>query len=250
MGRLNGQRAWITGGGTGTGAGAARALAASGAEIILSGRRTDALQQMVESIEAEGGVARAEPLDVSDATAVAEVAARIGTVNILVANAGLNVPDRGLDVLQVEGWQKVVNVNLNGTFHPVHAVLPGMRAAGSGLIILISSWAGRYVGTLTGAAYNATKRAVLALNETINLEEGGNGIRATAILPGEVATDILKSRPKPPSQADISRMLQIEDLAETVRFVAEMPPHVCLNEIVISPTWNRFYRGFNEIDAS
>lgn len=247
MGKLTGKRVWITGGGTGIGAGAAVSLAASGAEVVLSGRRREQLDEIAGQIKSAGGTAQAEPLDVSDADAVADVAARIGPVDILLANAGLNVPDRALDAVQVAGWHKVVDVNLNGMFYPVHAVLPGMRAAGDGLIILISSWAGRYAGRLTGAAYNVTKRAVIALNETINLEEGAHGIRATAILPGEVATDILKSRPKPPSEADIARMLQVEDLAETIRFVAEMPPRACLNEIVISPTWNRFYQGFDEL---
>ena len=122
-----------------------------------------------------------------------------------------------------------------------------MRARGDGCLILVSSWAGRYATRMTGAAYNATKRAVLALSETINEEEGGHGIRSCVIMPGEVATDILKSRPVPPSQADMDRMLQAEDLARTVRFVAESPAHVCLNEILISPTWNRFYQGMAEV---
>ena len=187
------------------------------------------------------------PLDVANAAQVAEVCEQVGPVDILLANAGLNVPRRSLANVQSEGWDLVVDVNLNGVFYPDHAVLPGMRAAGSGLIILISSWAGRYAGKLTGAAYNATKRAVIALNETINAEEGAHGIRSTVIMPGEVATDILKSRPRPPSDEDIARMLQVDDLADTVRFVAEMPPHVCINEVLISPTWNRFYQGFDEL---
>lgn len=247
MGKLTGKRAWITGGGSGIGAGAAAALASAGAEVIVSGRRSTPLDDVVGAITAAGGTARAVPLDVADGTAVAAAAAEIGAIDILVANAGLNVPKRTLSVLSAADWDQVVNVNLNGVFYPVHAVLPGMRAQGDGLLILISSWAGRYVGRLTGAAYNATKRAVIALSESVNAEDGGHGIRSTVIMPGEVATDILKSRPKPPSQADMRRMLQVSDLADTVRFVAEMPPHVCLNEILISPTWNRFYQGFDEL---
>ncbi|MDK3075949.1 SDR family NAD(P)-dependent oxidoreductase, partial [Sedimentitalea sp. JM2-8] len=247
MGKLDGKRAWITGGGSGIGAGAALALARSGAEVIVSGRRPEPLQSVVDEIAKAGGAARAMPLDVANADEVAEVREQIGRVDILLANAGLNVPKRSLGNVETGGWDLVVDVNLNGVFYPVHAVLPGMRDAGCGLIILISSWAGRYAGKLTGAAYNATKRAVIALNETINAEEGGNGIRSTVIMPGEVATDILRSRPRRPSDKDIARMLQVDDLAETVRFVAEMPPHVCLNEILISPTWNRFYQGFDEL---
>jgi NAD(P)-dependent dehydrogenase (short-subunit alcohol dehydrogenase family) len=74
-----------------------------------------------------------------------------------------------------------------------------MRARKDGLIINISSWAGRYASVLTGPAYNATKRAVIAVTESINMEECMNGIRATSILPGEVATPIMEKRPVPPT---------------------------------------------------
>lgn len=247
MGRLDGKRVWVTGGGTGIGAAAARTLAASGAGVFLSGRRPEPLEAVASEIRQAGGRAEAVALDVADAGAVAAAARRIGAVDILVASAGLNVPDRSLERVSVEGWNTVVGVNLNGMFYAVHEVLPGMRERGDGLIILVSSWAGRYASRLTGAAYNATKRAVIALGETINDEEGGRGIRATVIMPGEVATPILESRPVPPSEAEMARMLQAGDLADCVRFVAEMPARACINEILISPSWNRFYRGMEEV---
>ncbi len=247
MGRLTGQRAWVTGGGSGIGASGAEAMAASGAEVIVSGRRAEPLDAVVERIRAAGGTASARVLDIADQAAVAQAAEEIGPIDILVASAGTNVPKRSLADVTPEGWDQVVSVNLNGIFYQVHAVLPGMRARGGGLIILVSSWAGQYVTRLTGAAYNSTKRGVIALGETINTEECGNGIRSTVIMPGEVATDILKSRPKLPTDEEMGRMLQAEDLGETIRFVAEMPPRACLNEILISPTWNRFYLGMDEV---
>lgn len=247
MGKLVGQRAWVTGGGSGIGAAGAEALAAAGAEVIVSGRRAEPLEAVAGRIRAAGGQASTYVLDVADAEAVAAAAQAIGPVDILLASAGLNVPRRALDEVTPEGWDRVVSVNLDGMFYQVHAVLPGMRARGGGLVMLVSSWAGRYATRLTGAAYNATKRAVIALGETINEEAGGDGVRATVIMPAEVATDILKSRPKPPSEADMERMLQPEDLGETVRFIAEMPPRVCLNEVLISPSWNRFYQGMEEV---
>lgn len=247
MTKLDGQTAWITGGGSGIGAAGARALAASGASVVLSGRRIEPLEAVAAEIRADGGQAEVLTLDTSDSAAVQAAADQIGEVDILVASAGLNVPDRTMTRVTDEGWDKVVAVNLNGVFYPARAVMPAMRAKGAGTLILISSWAGRYATRLTGAAYNATKRAVIALNESINDEEGGNGIRSTVIMPGEVATDILKSRPKPPSQKEMDRMLTAQDLGDTIRFVAEMPPRACLNEILISPTWNRFYQGFDEL---
>jgi NADP-dependent 3-hydroxy acid dehydrogenase YdfG len=243
MNDLHGKTAWITGGGTGIGAATAEALAAAGAAVVVSGRRAAPLDAVVGRITVAGGQARAVPLDVTDLDAVTAAAAGIGNVDVLVANAGMNVPNRALDRIGADDWTRVVEVNLNGVFRPVHAVLPGMRAAGSGTVIIVSSWAGRYATRVTGAAYNATKSAVIALSETINAEEGARGIRASVIMPGEVATDILKSRPKPPSEEDMARMLTAGDLAETVRFVATMPARVCLNEILISPTYNRFYQG-------
>jgi NADP-dependent 3-hydroxy acid dehydrogenase YdfG len=82
---------------------------------------------------------------------------------------------------------------------------------------------------------------MMALTHSFNIEECVNGLRATALCPGEVATPILKKRPVQPSEADKARMLQEADLGRTIRFIAEQPPHVCINEMVISPVWNRTY---------
>ena len=79
------------------------------------------------------------------------------------------------------------------------------------------------------------------MTETINMEECANGIRACAICPAEVATPIMDRRPVPPSAQDRARMLQAEDLGSAIRFVAEMPAHACINQLIISPTWNRMY---------
>ncbi|MDQ2094363.1 SDR family oxidoreductase [Rhodalgimonas zhirmunskyi] len=247
MTALDGKRAWITGGGTGIGAASAMALANAGAEVFVTGRREEPLREVCDKIAAVGGIAYPVAADMADSAAVEAARKEIGQVDILLASAGLNVPTRALSQLTPKDWDHVTAVNLNGLFYASHAVLPGMRERGDGLIMLVSSWAGRYASRLTGAAYNATKRAVIALSESINEEEGPHGIRSTVIMPGEVATPIMKSRPKPPSQAEMDRMLQPEDLAATVEFVARMPPHVCLNEILISPTRNRFYQGFEEL---
>jgi NADP-dependent 3-hydroxy acid dehydrogenase YdfG len=133
----------------------------------------------------------------------------------------------------------VVDINLNGAFNVTHAVLPYMRQQGDGLIINVSSWAGRYDSYLTGPAYNATKHGLLAMSAHLNLEEGKHGIRGTTICPGEVNTPILDKRPVPVPQEEKDRMLQEGDLGETILFVARMPAHACVNEILISPTHNR-----------
>ena len=245
MSKLDHKIAWITGAGTGIGLAGAVALAQAGALVVMSGRRETLLAAEAEKIRAGGGRAEVEVLDVADAVAVAAVAARIlarhGRIDILVNSAGLNTPNRFWKNQTVEGWRTVIGANLDGTFYTVNAVLPAMRAQQDGLVINISSWAGVHHPKLTGAAYNGSKHAVTALTETINMEECSNGIRACAICPAEVATPIMDRRPVPPSALDRSRMLQPEDLGATIRFIAELPAHACVNQLIISPTWNRMY---------
>lgn len=241
---LTGKVAWITGAGTGIGEAAAIALAKAGMKVILSGRRESELKRVAGVI---GGSARIAVLDVADAVAVEAVAASIaaqeGRLDILVNSAGLNVQKRNWKHLSREGWDQVIRVDLDGAFYCCHAVLPMMRAQKDGLIINISSWAGRHVSATTGPAYSAAKFGMLAFNESLNIEECVNGIRATSVLPGEVATPILDKRPIPVSDADKARMVQAEDCGELILFLAQMPAHVCINDVTISPTWNRGYIG-------
>jgi NAD(P)-dependent dehydrogenase (short-subunit alcohol dehydrogenase family) len=230
--------AWITGGGSGIGLAGAQALKSAGATVVISGRSEKTLQH--PGLEAIA-------LDVGDQTAVAKVAATIlerhGRIDILVNSAGINHPKRRYRDVSIEGWDQIVAINLSGTFYCCQAVLPGMRERKDGLIINVSSWFGRYWNTLGGPGYNATKHAVVSLTETINVEEAANGIRATCVLPGEVATPILEKRPVPPPQHERDRMLQAEDLGRTILFLATLPARACVNELVISPTWNRFFLG-------
>lgn len=242
---LEGKVAWITGGGSGIGLAGAKALAAAGATVVISGRSEATLKK-----------AGFEPIvcDVGDKQQVAAAAAQIqkrhGRIDILVNSAGINLPQRNFRNVSAEGWDQVVGINLSGSFYAVQAVLPGMRARKDGLIINVSSWAGRYATALTGPAYNASKRAVIALTESINLEECAHGIRASSILPGEAATPILEKRPVPPSAEERARMLQAEDLGKTILFIASLPPRACVNEVIVSPTWNRFILGGLEAPKS
>ena len=247
MSNLNGKVAWVTGAGSGIGLAGAKALADAGATVVLSGRRKETLEPEAEKLRVRGLDADIELLDVADKNAVKAAAksivSRHGKIDILVNSAGINVPNRYWKNQTPEGWDEVIRINLDGSFYTVHAVLPGMRTRKDGLIINISSWAGVFHAQMTGAAYNASKHAVVALTETVNMEEAVNGIRACAICPAEVATPILDKRPAPPSAEDRASMLQPEDLGATIRFVAELPPRACINQLIISPTWNRLYVG-------
>ena len=243
---LKGRIAWITGGGSGIGLAGAIELVKAGAHVVISGRTQATNDSALAELKALGS-AEAILLDVADKKAVQAAADAIlkqhGRIDILVTSAGTNATKRNFDVVTPEAWDDVVAINLSGLFYCVHAVLPAMRKQKDGLIINVSSWAGRFASKLTGPAYNATKRAVIALTESINMEECVNGIRATSILPGAVATPILRKRPVPPSKEEQDRMTQSEDLGAAILFVASMPARTCVNELIIAPTWNRFYVG-------
>ena len=245
---LKGKVAWITGGGSGIGLAGALELAKAGARVVISGRTQRTNESGLAQLKTVGE-AEAIQLEVSDKNAVTRAAADIekrhGRIDILVTSAGTNIagPKRNFKTLELAGWDDVVAINLNGLLYCCYAVIPGMRARKDGLIINISSWAGRYASVLTGPAYNATKRAVIAVTESINMEECMNGIRATSILPGEVATPIMEKRPVPPTAAERARMAQPEDFGAAILFIATMPARTCVNELVIAPTWNRFYVG-------
>jgi NADP-dependent 3-hydroxy acid dehydrogenase YdfG len=244
---LQGKVAWVTGAGSGIGASGAEKLAAAGMTVVLSGRRKEPLEAMMEAILSNGGKAEIEPLDVCDKNAVADVASRIasshGRIDLLVNSAGINVTARSWEAVSPEGWDSVIDADLNGAFYCCLGVLPIMRQQQDGLIINVSSWAGVHPSKLTGPAYNSAKHALVAMNESLNIEEGGNGIRACAVCPGEVATPILDTRPQPPSQEERDRMLQAQDLGDTVMFLANLPARACVNSLVISPTWNRAYQS-------
>ena len=238
---LTGKVAWVTGAGSGIGESAAIKLADAGCKVILSGRRRNMLEKVTEKIQNQVSV---EPVDVSDFDSVVSVANRIvdnyGPIDIGVFSAGINIKNRDWPVLSVEDWNQVIDIDLNGAFYCCQSVLPSMRSNGGGLIINISSMAAKNPGSLRGPAYISAKHAMNAMTASLIIEERNNGIRATAVCPGEVATPILDNRPIPVSEDDRARILQSDDLGELILFLAKQPPHVTINEVLINPTWNRF----------
>jgi NADP-dependent 3-hydroxy acid dehydrogenase YdfG len=244
---LAGKIAWVTGAGTGIGRGGAEALAKAGMTVVLSGRRAEPLREVAQGIAANGGEAEVAPLDIGEQIAVQrcfeDILGRHGRLDVLVNNAAINIKDRRWSQLTPASWEAMVRIDLNGVFYCVHAALPAMREQKDGLIVNIASWAGRFPSYVSGPAYSTLKHAVVAMTATLNMEEGRHGIRACVICPAEVATPILDHRPVPVSVEARAKMLQPEDLGETIRFVAQLPPRVCLAEILIAPTWNRNFLG-------
>ena len=221
---------------------------------MISGRdaaKLDAAVLQAHSRGAPVGSITSAPLDVADAAVVArtaqEIERELGRIDILVNSAGVNFPKRYWSQTDAATFDQVVAINLNGAMYCALAVVAGMRSRGAGTVINVASFAGWHHGYLTGPAYTASKAAMMALTHSFNIEECVNGLRATALCPGETATPILKKRPVEPSAQEQARMLQEADLGATIRFIAEMPAHVCINELVISPVWNRIYIGGEDV---
>lgn len=242
---LEGKVAWITGAGSGIGEATALALAQAGASLVLTGRRREPLQSVAERVRGLGRTAHIKPGDLTaPATAqdiCAFIKAELQRLDILVNNAGVTILERSWKQLRPEGVDQMLRGNLASAFYCVQAALPMMRAQCDGVIINTASWAGRWVRP--NPAYTAAKHGVVAMSHSINMEECVNGIRSCALCPAEVATPILDMRPYPASKEDRAQMVQPEDCADLIRYIATLPKHLCINEVVISPTWNRMYIG-------
>lgn len=234
----------ITGGASGIGLGIAQALAAAGARVAIGGRREQALKDALATLPANAQ-AKGHVLDVADRDNVnaffAWVEKEFGKVDILVQAAGVNIRDRAMATMNPSDWDDVIAINATGAYNCMHAVLPGMRAKKDGLIINISSVAGKRAIALGGVAYASSKFAMTALGTCVSNEVGEEGIRVTNVYPGEVNTPILDKRPVPVSDEHRAKILQPEDVAAMILAIATLPPRAHVPEIVIKPVSQVWY---------
>ncbi len=224
------------------GAASARAAAAGGWTVVLSGRRADRLDEVAAAIRSDGGAADVLPLDVADADAVTAardaITSRYGRIDGLVLAAGLNRPRRRWDDQSMTEFRAVLDTNLTAVVTVVDAALPALRESG-GVVVVVSSYAGWSFQPGAGVAYSASKTALGSVVRTLNQQEAEHGVRATHLCPGDVATDFLDQRPSVPDARARAVMLRPEDIGRTVSFVLEAPPHVRVDEIVVSPVAQR-----------
>ncbi|MHC4178369.1 MAG: SDR family oxidoreductase [Planctomycetota bacterium] len=240
---LKDRTALVTGGGSGIGLGIAVALAAEGCRVAIAGRTRQRLLDAAAGFDT-GPPILTRPCDVADRADVerlfAWLSGELGPLDVLVNSAGINVSRRGMAELDPADWDRMIAVNLTGSFNCIHAALPGMRERNSGLIVNISSIAGKRAMKLGGVGYCASKFGLTALGTTVGLEERANGIRVTNIYPGEVSTPILAQRPTPVPPEKKARMLQPEDIAACVLTIARLPSRALVPELVITPLYQEY----------
>ncbi len=218
-------RALVSGASSGIGLACARRLAADGFAVTGVARR----------VPDADGLAAAASLDVTDAAAVHAFAAGDGApLDLLVAAAGTNVPERRLDALTPAGVDALLGVNLAGVVHLVTAYLPALRAA-RGLVVVVGSVSGAWPDA-SGPAYQAAKAGVAAFARGAGAEEHEHGVRFSVVAPGMVDTPLLDRRPTPPDAAARAAALTADDVAGIVAFLAALPARVHVPELTVLPS--------------
>lgn len=229
----------VTGAGSGVGQTVTLMLAERGWDVAAIGRRTSALEETVALSKKFKSKVVPFACDVgkeSDVAAMAKaVQEKLGSPQALVNSAGINVPQRKLNVITNADFRSVIEINLMGTYWCVHEFLPLMRAGGGGTIVNIVSDAGVRATPAAGSSYIAAKFGQRGLAQAINLEERANGIRCCSVCPGEINTPILEKRPIPPPPEARLKMLQAEDVAKCVLLAIELPPRAIIEELLVRP---------------
>ncbi len=231
----------ITGASSGIGEATARLLAKNGARVVLGARRIDRLELIAKDIQAEGGIAEYQALDVTQRgqlEAIVKFAqTKFDRVDVLINNAGV-MPLSTLDQLKVEEWDRMIDVNIKGVLYGIAAVLPVMKAQKSGQIINLSSIGGHAVSP-TAAVYCATKFAVGAISEGLRQEVGGD-IRVTVISPGVTESELADSISDEVARKGIQEFRRLcipaNAIARSILFAIEQPDDVDISEIIVRPT--------------
>lgn len=244
MSTIEGKVVAITGASSGIGEAAARLLAERGAKVVVGARRSERLEKLVAAIPAKNGEARFRTLDVTsreDMQAFMDFGkAGFGRVDVLVNNAGI-MPLSPMTALKVDEWDRMIDVNIRGVLNGIAAVLPDMKARGSGHIVNVAS-IGAHVVVPTAAVYSATKFAVWAISE--GLRQENPDIRVTTISPGVVATELgddISDQSAKQLLGDLRKTALTPDaIARAIAYAVEQPDDVDVNEVIVRPTTSSF----------
>lgn len=229
----------ITGASSGIGEATARLLARKGLQVVLGARRTDRLEKIVSEIRDKGGSAEYRALDVTsleDMQAFVDFAKdKFGRIDIIVNNAGL-MPLSKLEVLKIDEWNRMIDVNIRGVLHGIAAALPIFKQQKSGQFVNVSSIGGHAVYP-TAAIYCATKFAVWAISE--GLRQESTDIRVTVISPGntesELSNTISDAQAAQWTAEFRKSVISADAIARAIKFAIEQPEDVDVNEIIVRP---------------
>lgn len=242
--KLKGKKVWITGASSGIGQATARLLASEGADLVISARRKDRLQQLEQELTAKGHSVLVAPVDVSDRKGmerVGEIIAANGGVDILINNAG-TMPISPIINGRVDEWEQMIDTNIKGVLYAINAVYPGMAERKEGHIVNISSVAATLTYQSAGV-YGGTKHAVRAISDTLRKEAIRFGVRVTDIQPGSVDTELpdsiahdkIRAAVKDNMYGDDMPNLQPEDIANGIFYALSQPAYVDVSELLIRP---------------
>jgi NADP-dependent 3-hydroxy acid dehydrogenase YdfG len=244
---IQGKVVVITGASSGLGEATARHLSALGAAVVLGARRVDRIQKLADELKKSGNKALAIATDVTKVDQVKrlvdEGVKAFGRVDVIVNNAGL-MPQSRMELLKVDEWDQMIDVNIKGVLYGIAAVLPYMQKQKSGHIINVSSVAGHKVRT-GSTVYAATKIAVRMLSEGLRQEVKPYNIRTTVISPGAVATELPNTITDPVIAKGVNAFYEdyaipADSFARMVEFAMSQPDDVDINEILFRPTRQEF----------
>ena len=269
MGKLDGKVAVVTGGSSGIGRATALALASEGAAVAIGGRKTPALEQVVDAITSPGGRALSQTMDVREerqmAALVDAAVQEFGRLDIMVNNAGVSYPGTIAEG-EVAEWREMLETNVLALLIGCREAIRAMKANGAGQIVNISSVAARQTGA-TGQVYSATKHAVNAISDGLRQEVHDAGIRVTVVMPGGTLTNFGRTMPQEvlnnaaralgidPEAEGVRRgeylpqegvervlrehpgvFLSADDIASAVLYAVTQPPSVHLDEVLVRPS--------------
>jgi len=246
--------ALVTGASSGIGAATASRLVQAGYHVHAVARRLDRLQSLAEAVVSDGGgQLTPHQLDVTDSAALTDFVGSIGTVDVLINNAGLGRMDENLANSSISDITDTINTNVTASMVAARAVLPTMIEQRGGHIVNIGSMAGLY--PLAAASYGASKGAIHLLSLNLRMELQGSGVRVTEICPGRIATefyDVAISDPEKRATVQNSGVTEVTsaEVADAIVYALSVPAHVNINRIELQPT-EQTYGGsqFNPVEA-
>ena len=234
---LSGKTVIITGASSGIGAATARLLAQHGCKLVLAARSLDKMTALANRLEAETLVVQADMTVPTDIThMVDQTLEKFGQIDVMFANAGIYIPGK-VEEGDPDAWSNLLTVNVDAVMRCAHAVIPQMKAQGSGDILVTSSISG-HIDIHWEPIYSASKHAVQTFVHTLRRQLATYGIRVGSLAPGAVANELWGFD----DPAEIDRVsigehgyLKSEDVAKAVVFMLSQPPHVTIRDLVMLP---------------